>query len=203
MAITVSAKAGGEFELIPEDTHRAVCVGVVELGTQFNATFNNFSKKCAIIFELPDVRIELETESGTKNLPRNISMLHTQSIGKKANLRKVLESWRGRAFTEEELKGFDLLQVLGTTCNLQVLHVKRGEKTFADIQNVMAKIKGQENLRPEGEFITFGFDSHEDVPDNVPSWMAEMIHRSSEWEKRTPDPGQFPKSSENMDDVPF
>ena len=44
-------------------------------------------------------------------IARTISATYTLSLGERSNLRKMLESWRSRAFTPEELQGFDLEKV--------------------------------------------------------------------------------------------
>ena len=67
------------------------------------------------MWELPGEEIEIEGEMK----PRAISETYTNSLGEKANLRKMLENWRGRAFTQEEMDGFDLRNVLG----LSLIHI--------------------------------------------------------------------------------
>ncbi|GEM_PF-4521665 len=51
-------------------------------------------------------------------------------------LRRDLENWRGRPFTREELRGFDLFKVLGTACQLMVTHTSQGEETYANVTAV-------------------------------------------------------------------
>lgn len=52
--------------------------------------------------------------------PHMISMSYTLSLHEDANLRKMLEVWRGKKFTEDELQGFDLEKLIGVHCQIQV-----------------------------------------------------------------------------------
>ena len=49
-----------------------------------------------------------------------IGNFYTGSAGKKANLRKILEGWRSKAFTEQEAAVFDIFSVLGKACMVNV-----------------------------------------------------------------------------------
>jgi hypothetical protein len=48
-----------------------------------------------------------------KGEPMSISKNFTLSLAEKATLRKDLQAWRGRDFTADELRGFELKNVLG------------------------------------------------------------------------------------------
>ena len=71
------------------------------------------------------------------------------SLHEKAGLRKDLEAWRGRPFTNVELQGFDLENVVGAPCMLNVIH-KQGSKggTFSNIAGIMPLAKGFTTLKP-------------------------------------------------------
>jgi len=102
--------------------HKAICYGVYDLGTQFNETFGNKNHKVLLQWELPEARIDIQKDGEDLNLPRAQSKIYTLSLHEKANLRKDLESWRGKSFTATELEGFDLKNLLGVDCQLQVIH---------------------------------------------------------------------------------
>ena len=61
-----------------------------------------------------------------RDRPAAISKEFTLSLHERANLRRVLISWRGRQFTAEELGGFELANVLGANAMLNVVHNDRG-----------------------------------------------------------------------------
>ena len=67
---------------------------------------------------------------------------YTLSLHENAALRRDLQSWRGRAFTETELAGFDLKTVLGVPCMITLVHSPDGK--YANIQAVAGLPKGME-----------------------------------------------------------
>ena len=102
---------------LPAGSYAAVCYAIACLGTTFNPAFGNEQTKVLFMWEIPDETIEIDGELK----PRAISETYTLSLHEKASLRKMLESWRGRAFTEEELQGFGLSAVLGKSCLLSTI----------------------------------------------------------------------------------
>lgn len=62
----------------------------------------------------------------------------TNSMGEKANLRRFLESWRGQAYTPEQVKKpIDLSRLVGQPVQLTVDHVRsKSGRTYAAIVSV-------------------------------------------------------------------
>src|SRR5262245_48255351 len=107
-----SDTGGGDFKPAPEGTHVARCIGIVDIGTHDNEYQGKKSKQNQIIirWELP-----MEQMDGfDKPAPMIVSGWFTNSLGEKANLRKALEAWRSKVFSVEELKRFDLNNIVGT-----------------------------------------------------------------------------------------
>jgi len=79
-----------------------------------------------------------------------VTKTYTASLNEKANLRKDLESWRGRPFTVEELQGFDLEKVVKAPCMLNlVAQTTKAGKTWTGIAAIMPLAKGAEKLDVE------------------------------------------------------
>ena len=112
---------------IEAGTHRAVCIAVIDLGTQYSEYYAKYSHKVVIAWELPEIRIDIEKDGETKNLPRVISKTYVVSTHEKANFTKDLTSWRGRPFTKEERDNFYIFKVLSANCLLQVIHNKKNK----------------------------------------------------------------------------
>ena len=153
MTLTVSEGAGGTYTPPEAGTFTARCVGLIDLGTQ-TSTYEGESKaahKLLLQFELcdPDNR----RADGT---PHTVSKRFTASLHPKAALRGVLEAWRGRPFSPEELRGFDLKTLLGVPCLLGIVHVEKDGKTFANISSCMRLPKGMP--APVGELGLTWFD---------------------------------------------
>lgn len=192
MPLKASSNSGSESRIdpIPADMHHAVCYAVYDLGHHYSEKFDKWSHDCLVIWEIPELRIELEKDGQKQDLPRAISKKYTLSLGEKANLRKDLVAWRGRPFTEEELNGFDLKNILGKSCNLQVIH-NHGKganagKVYANINGIIPKMKGQPDLRPENPIVYFSIDDHgagNPPPQGTPKWVADIIMDSREYKK--------------------
>lgn len=127
----IFAKAGGNFTPAPEGTHNSVCVDVVDLGlleVKWNAE-TKIQHKIKIVWQIE--------EDQADGKPFHVSKRYTLSLHEKAALRKDLESWRGRSFTEEELKGFDVENVIGVACILNVVHNATSGTIYANVAAIM------------------------------------------------------------------
>ena len=65
--------------------------------------------------------------------PFTVRRRYNMSLHKKATLRRDLESMMGRAFTDSELKGFDLESLIGLPCLLNVVHKTRDGVTYSNV----------------------------------------------------------------------
>ncbi len=201
MGLTARDKGGTDFQPIPEDLHLAICYGIFDIGTQFNEKWDKSSHQVILVWELPDCRGEFERDGKRVNLPRAISKTYTLSLHEKATLRKDLESWRGKKFSEDELKGFDLKKLLGAACQIQVLHNKIGDKLFTNIATITKAPAGTKPY-PENAPTFFSFEDGMEIPASTPKWIADKIRASEEFhglsENRTEQPRE-----ELGDEVPF
>lgn len=138
----IFAKATGtNFAPAPAGTHAAVCVDVVDLGV-IESKWNGKTltqHKIKIVWQ-----IEEDRDDGK---PFQVSRRYTLSLHEKAGLRKDLESWRGRAFTDEELQGFDVETVIGVGCLLNVIHNVKDGSTYANVAGVMKLPKNMTSLQ--------------------------------------------------------
>lgn len=203
MPLNVSAKTSS-FVPAPEGLHPAVCIGVYDLGTHFDERWSKTNPLIMIHWELPD------TMGGDKKTPMTVQRRYTRSLHKKANLRHDLQSWRGRAFTDDELERFDILKVLGTPCQLQVQHTNVNGTVYANVMNVVPFPKGLTVPKPVHALLSFSFEDAQNgeappIPAGAPSWVRDLIQKSNEWrgvtEAHGQDDGQ--DSSEPDDSIPF
>lgn len=77
----------------------------------------------------------------------------TLSLSKKGNMRKFLEAWRGRPFTDEEAKGFKVAVLLHKPALVQVSHNVTPERTWANIQSIMKLPKGMAAPEPPADYV--------------------------------------------------
>jgi len=140
--MAIIAKAGPTFIPAPEGAHAAVCVDVVDLGT-LEVNYGGKSKKqhkIRIVWQIDE-----NMEDGK---PFLVQQRFTLSLHEKAGLRKVLESWRGRQFTEEELQGFDVETVIDKPCLVNIIHQNKAGSIYANVTSVMRLPKGMAVLTP-------------------------------------------------------
>ena len=198
MGLTARDKGGVDFIPIPEDLHLAICFGIWDLGTQFSERWGKSAHGVILMWEIPGCRAEFERDGKQVNLPRTISKRYRLSLHKKADLRKDLENWRGRQFTDEELKGFDLKKLLGATCQLQVLHNRVDDKVYANIAAITKAPIGTKVL-PENHLKFFSFEDTTEAPAGTPQWIMDLIRHAEEYGGRPSDERDAPFD----DSVPF
>lgn len=201
----VSSNGGGDFKPIPEGTYVAICVRVIDLGTQVT-TFKGAEKnqrKVLIAWETPDETVEYEGETA----PALLMSSYTASLHEKATLRKHLEAWRGRRFTEEELHGFDLKNVLGKPCQVQVLHSEDGN--YANVAAIMAVPKGYTVPTPHHPLIAFDLEPgqfNETIYESLSPKLQAKIAQSPEYKAATGGPTYIAPSTGAVDlddEIPF
>ena len=183
MAINASDTGGGkDFKKVPPGCHFAICNMVVDLGIQ-QSEYKGQAKsqhKVYIRFEVPDERTEWEKDGKKLEGPCSIGATYTLSLSEKANLRKVLENWRGQPFTAQELKGFDITKLAGKCCQIMVQHDSRGDKTYANITGVMGISREQrERARAaisEVGVLVYELDNPDpEVHERLPNWIKEKL----------------------------
>lgn len=175
MSLTVSAKSTS-FPVIPEETYSAVCVGLYDIGEQYNEKFKKASFQVVLVWELMDVTYT-DSETGEER-NRTISSTYTANLNEKSNLRKMLKGWRGREFTDEELKKFNLKTIIGVPCLLQVIHSKgKDGNTYANVGSVTKLPKAMPVPVAQTEPVAFNLDTIEspDEIDSLPKWIKNRI----------------------------
>jgi hypothetical protein len=139
--------------------------------------------------------------------PFSISKEFTLSMNEKATLRKMLESWRGVPFTEDEAKRFDVTKLLSKSCLLNVIHKKSGSgKDYADIASIATLPKNMERPQQINPRLELSFDNwNSGIFDTLPDFIKNKIKSSKEYKAMTaPPPSEAPIAEPNStDDLPF
>lgn len=191
MSLTVNEGAASAIPLLPEDVYPAVCSMLVDLGDQYSEKFGKTSRKVLIGWELPGERLD-------NGEPRRLSNTYTASLNAKGNLRKDLVSWRGRDFTPDELKAFDLRNVVGVPCMISVIHkVGQDGTKRAVIGGVMKLPKGMAPAAPSSAPVIFDLDAPDAAArmGELPEWIQSRIKESETW-KAMADEAQYARSEE-------
>ena len=201
---TVAKMSDKDFPIAPAGTQVARCYQVIDLGHQ-KVEWQGEEKwfpKVLLTWEL------LGEEKMTDGRPFAVSNRFTLSLSKKSNLRPMLEAWRGKPFADEEAREFEVKNVLGAYCMLNVVHKESDEKVYANIAAVMALPKGMSKPTAVNPPLYFNIDL--DDASKLPEWIQKVVGKSREktgafsnmkddipWEKEK----KFPP--EDFDSIPF
>lgn len=182
MSLVVGSKT--QSSPAPSGSHPARCFRVIDMGTQTSTGQwgTKSQRKLLIQWELPTETHVFKEENGPE--PYSLSKTFTQSLHEKAGLRKFLEGWRGRSFTEEELKRFDVGTILGKPALLGVIHESKDGKTYANIASISVLPKGLACPPEVNKPCTLSLEQEEfdaKVFASLPAWMQGQIANSPEY----------------------
>jgi hypothetical protein len=193
----ITAKSTGvKRDLIPADNHVAICVKMIEIGTTTENVMGTVKHlhKVRIGWELPNETKVFDEAKGAQ--PLVIDKEYTLSLADKANLRKDLKSWRGRDFTEEELKNFDISNLLGAPCMLNIVHTpskKDASVFYEDISSISKMPKG--SIKPEQHnpnYLLSYEDWDEEKFQALPDFIKNKMITTPEYHQlRNPDQDKF------------
>ena len=207
-----SGSSANTFFNVPSGMHLARCYRVIDLGTQK-------SEYLGQIKHLPKVMLQFEVfgedENGKplttpKGEPLSVTKNFTLSLSEKATLRKDLQTWRGREFTADELRGFELKNVLGAWAMLSI--VKAVGNNGKDYSNIQAILSVPPQIKkaglPEGHnpLLIFSIDEPDMTAfDTFRDGLKEKIMSSPEWQAKNGKDSSKPSSGfDDMDsDIPF
>jgi hypothetical protein len=199
--LTVSAKSNSSNTApLEAGTYPARCVQIIDLGNQMNDLAGKYQRQVMILWELPTERLEINGE----DKPRVMSATYTASLNDKAKLRAILESWRGRGFTDEELESFDLHNILDKTCMLTIVNKtsKTSGKQYSAVGSVSKLMKGVAVAEAETTIFAFDLDVGDDVWEQMktlPNWIQDRIKASEEYKAHE----QNDFTNINPEDLPF
>jgi hypothetical protein len=210
MAITAKKSEQFERELIEAGNYVARCYRMIEIGT-CDEEFLGVKKqmhKVRIGWELPTELKVLNPEKGEQ--PCVIDKEYTLSLADKANLRKDLQSWRGKAFTDEEAEAFDITKLLGVPCMLNIIHVqgkKDPTKTYQAIGSVSPMPKGLVCPSQVNDTFVFDFENFDEAKFlTLPDFLKEQIAKTPEYKEaisQTVEASPFLDDEENSDEQHF
>ena len=200
-------KEGGSFELCPPGNHVAICYGVVDIGTQERQYRDGpkMERRVRIMWEIPE-------EQMSDGRPFAVNREYKLSGHEKSNLRKHLDSWRGKKFSDEDFEKFDMKMLLGKGCMLQVVHNESGDRTYANIETVGSLPKGMKVGETTNEHVYVSLDQEDYDPaafDMLHEKTQEYIKESPEWQALNADAGKnivntpYGSYDDAEDDQPF
>ena len=147
---------------VPEGTFQAVCNGVWDIGLQ-ETTFKGVTKmKYQIIIQWELNETINDPEDPEKHGNRYVIRKKYNNIfSNRASLKIDLEAWRGKAFTPPEIMDFNIENLVGANCLLQITRNETESGTYSNITGVMKMPKGTPKITPN-------------VSADAPDWIVEL-----------------------------
>ena len=167
------------FKPAPEGIHPAIIYQVVDLGTQKTDFQGETGQKHQVRFTLELLSDDCKLEDGR---PMSIGVTRTVSLHENSRLRKDLEAIRGKAYTPDELNNVDLIRLAGTSCNVFVAHIPKGDGVISRIDRFMKWNNSAEKPVGVNEVTTFDFEEPSMKSlDALPEWIQEIVRKSPEY----------------------
>ena len=210
--ITATNSGSQDHTPVPAGTYAARCYAMIHIGTTEENIMGEtkWLNKVRISWELPTELKEFKEGDGEK--PYSISKEFTLSMNEKSNLRKFLEGWRGKGFTEDEAKAFDITALLGLPCMLSVIHKtsKKGN-VFADISSCSTLPKGFICPPQINKTLELNYTDHWSALEysKLPQFIKDKMASSKEFQAvMNPEAIDVPAAPEDdfsnkADDLPF
>jgi len=199
MSLTLKIGGGSkQFQIAPAGNHLGICYQMVELGQLYDAKYDKYARKVLLGFELPNETME-------DGRPFIVSRRMTSSLNDNATMRKLLESWRGKPFSAVEGDKFELKNVLGKPCMVNVVHVERDGNTYANITSITPVPKGMDvpELQNQIQYFEFGDQGFDEEAFNALSdGLKKIIYESKDYQMLTNN-NKLASAEELSDDIPF
>jgi hypothetical protein len=205
----VAKNSGFTRELVPAGNYIARCYKMIEIGTVSEIVMGQTKTlhKVRVGWELPTETKVFDQTRGEQ--PLVIDQEYTLSMNEKSNLRKMLESWRGKAFTEKEAEAFDITKLLGAPCMLNIIHKQsKTGNSYEQISSVTAVPKGFQVPPQVNKNFVLSYDAwNQDLFDSLPDFIKQKMMSSQEYAAmRNPHAKTFTDANditEPLDDLPF
>jgi hypothetical protein len=202
------ANKGGNSTPAPAGNHVGICVSVVFLGTHTEMTQwgEKTNEKLRITFELPEETKVFKEENGPE--PFQIGQEYSFFMGEKARLRKDLEAWRNKPFTDEEMKAFEVKKLLGQPAMVQVAHkVSKKGSTYAAIEAITSVPKSIRDAipKPHAKLTYYDYDQGQGSTfQDLPKFIQEKILSSEQFKDKSKpeEESQAPTEETNPDREP-
>lgn len=172
---------GGDFQRPDPGTYLARCVRLIDLGTQAGEWQGKPTSKHQIIlaWELPE---ELIPEGEYEGQPFLVSKFYNLTLNEKATLRHDLVNWRGRDFTDEELDGFEMKNILGKGCMITLTNKENGYPKVTAVTALPKGMKVTEQVNPTVDFSLDAGEYDPEVYEALSDGIKGIIAKSPEWQ---------------------
>ena len=177
----VKNRARPKLPPVEPGVYIAVCVYSIDLGEQlceYKDKTKSYNNQVRLGFELIGETVEIDGKQEPRVLSRTLNF--TQS--KNGGLRKFVQSWLGKTFTDDEFRELDTNDLVGTPAQLSVVLNESGE--YANIDTIMQLPRGMAAPSPASALIRYDMEPwDDDAFAALPDWAQEMIKKSTQYQK--------------------
>lgn len=193
MGFIATNEGGGNFKRVPPGAYIGRCYSLIDLGTQLTSGQFGTKEQHKIqigweLFGEDENGHPLTIDIDGKSMPLTIKKSYTVSLHEKSGMRRDLAAWRGKDFTDEEAKAFDVSRLVGAYCMVNATQSETNGKVYTNVAGLTPLPGALKNAKPAPVHanVLFDLDSPDmEVFNTFHEKLQEAIKRSPEWAKAT------------------
>lgn len=212
------------FPIHPADQFPARCVDVINLGLSvisYPGATDYLAEKCVVVFYTGEYGVLQDTNGEWRKASEvdptvpdrivHVAQEYTLSMGKKAKLRAMAASWRGKPYSDDEAKqGIDVGAFYGHPALITAGH-KTSEtsgRVRVELLNVVKLPTQMKGAIPEMDAIKYTRDEwwtkrKDATRKETEAWLAKNQPSPKSASKAPSEFAEFPEASDGDDDLPF
>lgn len=181
--IIVGSEGSFEMKLPDEGQHLVYCYGIVVIGN-VPGYQDQYQDKVMFLFETPNAKAVFNEDIGPQ--PFGFSKEFTKSLDKRANLRKWIDSWRGKPLTDHEAVAFNIVAMMDVPIVANIYHKEaKNGKVYTEVSSI-APFRPQQGFKfpPRGnQKLIFTWNPPFDPATflRIPLWIRNKMIRSTEF----------------------
>lgn len=177
----VKNRAKPKIPPVEPGVYIAVCVYSIDLGEQlceFKDKSKSYNNQVQLGFELIGETVEIDGKQEPRTLSRTLNFTRS----KNGSLRKFVQSWLGKTFSDEAFDEFDTNNLVGVPAQLSVMLNESGE--YANIDSIMQLPKGMSAPQATSPLIRFDMEPWDAAAfEQLPDWAQEKIKKSTQYKE--------------------
>ena len=177
----VKDRARPKIPPVEPGVYVAVCVYSIDLGEQlceYKDKSKSYNNQVQLGFELIGETVEIDGKQEPRTLSRTLNFARS----KNSSLRKFVQSWLGKTFSDEAFDEFDTNDLVGMPAQLSVILNESGD--YSNIDTIMQLPKGMPAPQATQPLIRFDIDPWDDAAfEQLPDWAKEKVKKSTQYQK--------------------
>lgn len=177
----VKDRAKPKIPPVEPGVYVAVCVYSIDLGEQlceYKDKSKSYNNQVQLGFELIGETVEIDGKQEPRTLSRTLNFARS----KNSSLRKFVQSWLGKTFSDEAFDEFDTNDLVGMPAQLSVILNESGD--YSNIDTIMQLPKGMPAPQATQPLIRFDIEPWDDAAfDQLPDWAKDKVKKSTQYQK--------------------